>query len=110
MVWWGERPVTEQDIFLAALEVGDPSQRADYLNRACAGRLTLRRRVEALLAAHGRSGDFLDVPALRQMQRPAGPGSEAGAEQHGSTGEIDLSFLQPSTRPGSLGRLGHYEV
>src|SRR5262249_13431853 len=32
----------------------------------------------------------------------------AGAEPTG--GEVSLDFLEPSTKPGSLGRLGHHEV
>src|SRR3954451_261571 len=104
----------EQEIFLAALEIADPNQRADYLNRTCAGHRTLRRQVEALLAGHQRPGDFLDVPALQQMAArklpplfgvsPASPGNETAAEEHRPDGEIDLSFLQRSTKPGSLGR------
>src|SRR6516165_1269298 len=78
--------------------------------------------MEALLAAHGPSGQFLDVPALQQMGReapalppvsgvgPEAPKHEAGADQDAPEGGIDLSFLQPSTRSGTLGRLGHYEI
>ena len=87
-----------------------------------AGNPMLQRQVEALLAAHGRSGQFLDVPALQQMGReapalppvsgvgPEAPKHEAGADQDAPEGGIDLSFLQPSTRSGTLGRLGHYEI
>jgi serine/threonine protein kinase/uncharacterized membrane protein len=101
--------MAEQDIFLAALEISDPLQRMDYLNRVCAGNPGLRRQVEALLAAHERSGKFLDVAALKQIAS-AVPGCETSEEQPGPNREIDLSFLQPSSRPGSLGRLGHYEI
>ncbi|MCL6508243.1 MAG: protein kinase, partial [Bryobacteraceae bacterium] len=106
--------MNEQDIFLAALDIPDPAQRADYLDRSCNGDPALRHHVEGLLAAHERSGEFLDLPALRQM---AGGGSgngnsdgETSADLPSSQGEIDLAFLQPSTAAGSLGRLAHYEV
>jgi hypothetical protein len=92
--------MNEEAIFCAALEIEDPAARKAYLDQACAGEAALRRQVEALLEAHARSGEFLDVPAAVQMA-PAAP-AEAAAP--------DLSFLRPSTRPGSLGRLGHYEV
>jgi formylglycine-generating enzyme required for sulfatase activity len=127
--------MTEQTIFLAALEIADPAERTAYLDRACAGDAALRRGVEALLAAHGRSGEFLDVPACEQMAAGL-PGAEAGTvaleanaegeeivearrdrqgpdqtggRPHGE-GDGALDFLQPPARPGSLGRLGHYEV
>src|SRR5262245_50918615 len=128
--------MTEQTIFVAALEIADPAERAAYLGQACAGDAALRQQVEALLAAHERPGAFLDVPACEQMAAcPTPPhhgtaalGSNAeGAavvakrdarhdpdptqgEPHGDDEEVALGFLQPPTRPGALGRLGHYEV
>jgi serine/threonine protein kinase len=122
--------MNEQSVFLAALDIADPAERAEYLRRACGGDAALQRRVTALLAAHERSGEFLDVPALRQLAAAdapdhapadAAPSAErsthsAGAESETAAGppglpkEIDLSFLQPSSKPGSLGRLGHYEI
>jgi WD40 repeat protein len=106
--------MNEQSIFLAALDIADPTERADYVNRSCGGDEALRRQVEDLLAAHDRSGAFLDVPALRQMAAHDGadPDShiETSAEPQGVRAEINLSFLQPTAKAGSLGRLGHYEV
>src|SRR6516225_3122251 len=55
----------------------------------------LRRRVEALLAAHAQVGQFLERPIVEACGESAAP---------------DLSFLAPPTEPGSLGRLDHYEV
>jgi eukaryotic-like serine/threonine-protein kinase len=128
--------MTEQTIFLAALDMVDPAERAAYMDGACAGDETLRRQVEALFAAHERSGEFLDVPAIIQVA-PAHAQSDDGtvaleanaegahivavhknrdnmseteAEQRGEEEGNALTFLQPSTKPGSLGRLGHYEV
>lgn len=59
--------MTERTIFLAALDIADPAERRAYLERTCAGDGALRRQVEALLAAHQREGDFLDVPAVEQV-------------------------------------------
>src|SRR5688572_17452859 len=101
--------MNEQSIFLAALDIADPIERADYLSHTCGGDSTLRRQVEALLTAHERSGEFLAVPVLKQVAA-GNPEGETSAEQHAGQGEIDLSFLQPSTSPGSLGRLLHYEI
>src|SRR5262249_43065336 len=44
-------------------ELADPAERAAYLDRACGTDAGFRRQVEALLAAHFRSGEFLDSPA-----------------------------------------------
>ncbi len=162
--------MNELAIFLAALDIADQTERAAYLERTCADDPALRRQVDALLAAHQRSGEFLNVPALKQIAagasapspgvNPAVPGAQTGAEQQVARGEkpvvdqlaaapehpdatqelpstagpsavppgrpgpslprtegegsgaddSDLEFLQPSSRPDSLGRLGHYEV
>jgi len=105
--------MNEQSIFLTALEIAAPKERESYLDQACADDPTLRKQVEALLAAHERSGEFLDVPALKQMAGDSGDpniGAETSINASASEGEIDLSFLEPSNAPGSLGRLRHYEV
>ncbi len=116
--------MTEQSIFLAALDISDPVERAVYVAAACAGNEALRNEVASLLAAHERPGPFLDEPAVAQMARPdsaethsAVRGRERAAsetrasEAVGSSSEADvLAYLNPPTRPGSLGRLAHYEI
>jgi serine/threonine protein kinase/Flp pilus assembly protein TadD len=52
----------EEVIFDSALTL-PPAQRAEYLRLACGDDPALRRRVEALLAAHDRAGDFMTEPA-----------------------------------------------
>ena len=42
-------PARVQSVFRAAVEIGDPSERAAHLNAACADDEALRQRVEALL-------------------------------------------------------------
>jgi hypothetical protein len=66
--------VTERTILLAALDIADPAERTAYVERACSGDPALRRRVEALLAAHAREGPFLDVPAVEQLAVAAAGG------------------------------------
>jgi formylglycine-generating enzyme required for sulfatase activity len=117
--------MSEQSIFLAALDISDPTERAAYVTAACAGNGALQKEVESLLAAHERPGAFLDEPALAQMSgggtgetrtevtggdrdsaETRAPDSSAGART-----EYDaIPFLNPPTRAGSLGRLAHYEV
>src|SRR5262245_55295349 len=78
-----------------------------YLDEACAGDAALRERVEALLRSDQREGQFLDVPAVEQLatcdvtQAETAPAADEAPS---------LASLTPSDKPGSLGRLGHYEV
>ena len=48
-------------VFSEAIKV-PPQKRAAFLDRACGGDETLRRKVEALLSAHERVGHFLEEP------------------------------------------------
>ena len=53
----------ERDIFIEALEQGNPSERAALLDEACQADAELRGRVERLLAEHERQESFiLDTP------------------------------------------------
>ena len=83
-------------IFLEALEIATPAERAAHLDAACAGNTSLRQNVEALLKAHDRADPLLDHTIVPRFD----------VENDGPT----LGFLEPSTKPGSLGRLGHHEV
>lgn len=49
-------------IYLEAVGRTDPAERAAYLESACSGDAELRGRVEALLAAHSKVGQFLESP------------------------------------------------
>jgi eukaryotic-like serine/threonine-protein kinase len=54
--------MNEREVFIAALQIESAEQRRVYLDAACGGDGELRRGVEALLAAHERSGSFLEHP------------------------------------------------
>ncbi len=54
--------MTEETIFTEALQKPDPAGRSAYLDATCGGDAALRRRVEALLAAHEAGGSFLEPP------------------------------------------------
>ena len=88
--------MSERAIFLAALDK-DPAERAGFVDEACAGNETLRRGVETLLRLHAVPRPFLEVSAVEQLAAAA------------KTGD-DLTFLSPSSEPGALGRLDHYEI
>jgi hypothetical protein len=49
-------------IFTQALRLS-PSERDAFLQRICGGDEDLRRKVDALLRAHDRLGDFLEPPS-----------------------------------------------
>jgi WD40 repeat protein len=127
-------PKRVQAVFLAAVEAADPAQQAALLDRECAADPDLRCRVEALLQAHQAPASILDRPtgtaspaapgplaavgpwpsssgqaepwtAMAPVGSSAGPDGPKRAEDRGG-----LGFLQPPTKPGALGRIGHYEV
>lgn len=50
-------------VFTEALKV-PVNERTAFLERACAGDEELRRKVEALLKAHDRMGNFLEEPPM----------------------------------------------
>src|SRR5262245_56523539 len=83
-----ERWATVKRLHQAALE-REPSQRAAFLEDACAGDEILRRDVESLLAYATRAESFMESPAL-----------EAAARSNG------LDVLRPLVGQ----TLGHYRV
>jgi serine/threonine protein kinase/Tol biopolymer transport system component len=110
-----------RDLFFAVLDL-PAAERADYLDRTCGDDAELRRLVEELLRSHEEAGSFLEHPAVPRV--PAG-GGDSLPETHdlreglrtprevadaGRVPADDLSFLARSLTPGSLGRLGHYDV
>lgn len=51
----------EMALFTEALKLS-PREREAFLERSCGSDAELRRKVEALLKAHGRLGNFLEEP------------------------------------------------
>jgi tetratricopeptide (TPR) repeat protein len=66
-----------REILDAALHV-DPSQRAAYLDQACAGDSALRAEVESLIQ-HADQPGFIDRPALASMMATATMGTRTGS-------------------------------
>ncbi len=106
--------MTVDAVFTQALAKNTPAERAAYLDEACAHDLTLRQRVETLLRSHEAAGDFLGKPAIQcAAEELAGPACAEDTQGDALVDDADrepLSFLASSDKPGSLGRLGHYEV
>ena len=63
----------EVDIFTEALELSLQARDA-FLERVCSGDQDLRRRLEAMLRAHDRLGNFLEEPPI------GGPSIETNEE------------------------------
>jgi len=115
-------PINERVIFDAAVEIPDPEARRAFVEKACEGNAELQARVLSLLKSHTEAGSFLEIPAAAD---PLGKGSAEITENtivgvptgnddddsdDGESNRIDLSFLQASTKAGSIGTLGHYEI
>ena len=106
--------MNERDIFFSALEIADPIQRAEFLAQACGGSAELRAKVEQLLESHAISSQFLETPAAEESsvaQTLLSDGSHDEVDSERASAEAEFQkYLQPATRPGWLGRLGHYEI
>jgi hypothetical protein len=104
----------EEEDFLAALDLSNPADRTAYLENVCGGNVEFRRQVEELLAAHFKSGKFLDEPVGKQLEAgSATPINDNTGARHANLGgdavagakkpdEVrdDLHFLLSSTHAG----------
>ncbi len=123
--------MNERTIFDAAVEIADPQARRAFLEKVCAGKPEMLAAVATLLKSHDAAGAFLNVPVAEQMRTDPASGSDSADSRQPSEvfdktrvfqaaipsdddsddeSQPDLSFLQPSSKPGSIGLLGHYEV
>jgi eukaryotic-like serine/threonine-protein kinase len=84
----GEQQNEARAIFLEALALSTPEERARYLDEACRDKPELRRRVETLLRARVRVGEFLKQDALG--------------------GELDCDVPVISEGPGTI--IGRYKL
>lgn len=121
--------MNEQTIFAEAIGIESSEERMRFLDSACGENGELRQAVQRLLELADNAGSFLEHPALQDQaalldgMNPTmafGAGSTRddnssaifGASQHQPdlNDALPLGHLQPATREGSLGRLGHYEI
>jgi eukaryotic-like serine/threonine-protein kinase len=106
-------PQRIQVVFLAAIEITDPAERQRYLDEACGDDSTLKARVVALFRAHDTPDSLLDRPPVKlpdPFWRTPADDDTSDVDSDNIADEIPLGFLAPASRPGSLGRIGHYEV
>ncbi len=92
----------EKEIFLRALELEPSGQRATYLDDICGAGTALRSKVDRLLEASTELGKFLETPAIIGSYQITDPSDSPECSS--------LEFLRTSDRPGSLGKIGHYEA
>src|SRR5262245_38300847 len=85
--------MNEESIFLEALGKVDPSDRAQFLDQACAGDAAQRQRIEKLVAAHPEAGNFLEQPAVP-------PGGTAAVTP------APVSPGEPASEPGGTDQPG----
>ena len=119
--------MNERVIFDAALKIAAPQARRAFIEKSCAGNPGLLAAVAALLKSHDAAGSFLNVPVAEQMLPVPASGSDStdpsqpsevfdktrvfqsgmpGDDDSDDESQPDLSFLQPSSKPGSIGLLG----
>jgi len=104
--------MTEESVFLAALEKQTTAEQAAYLDEACAGEAALRQRVEALLKAHAAAGSFLDEPIVlpdtKVFDQPDA-GAQGAAAEPVTLGAEEAAATNPP--PGARVRyFGDYEI
>jgi formylglycine-generating enzyme required for sulfatase activity/serine/threonine protein kinase/Leucine-rich repeat (LRR) protein len=124
---WGET-MNEREIFAAVLELPTAAERQAFLDDLA--NPAQRDRIGRLLQERSQLGSFLEHPPLDAVALEPdatilhGAGSTyddvefvdfSGLELMNENpaekdDEIDLSFLEPSARADSLGRLAHYEI
>jgi eukaryotic-like serine/threonine-protein kinase len=100
-----QNPLTDRSIFLAAIDIASPAEREAYVARACEENPELRAEVQALLAAHGQSGDLLDAPDRAAMtidQSAERPGTQIGPYkllQQIGEGGMGVVYMAEQTEP-----------
>src|SRR5262249_41075744 len=105
--------MNERSIFFEALDRDTPAERSAYLDAVCGGDVALRQRLEGLLRSPQEAGSVLDNTAPERLaaeQAACGEAEQTPREPLLDDAAEPLSFVSPSDRSRSLGRLGHYEV
>jgi serine/threonine protein kinase/tetratricopeptide (TPR) repeat protein len=88
--------MTEREIFDRALDIADLTQRAAYLDIACADNADMRRRLDDLLAAQDKLGNFLIDP----------PGKPLATLDHAPVTERPGSWIGPYRLMEQIGEGG----
>lgn len=92
-----------KDIFLAALDLAAPAERAAYLAQECANDEALRQHIEALLQAEAASGSFLEKPAAALEATTAAPDPVGARHSEGPGTRIGPYKLLELIGEGGMG-------
>ena len=87
--------MTEDDIFLNAVEIIDAAERARYIDETCAGDDERKTKVLSLLRAHEEASKFLATPAMADLRAQV---QELRDNQHGSSEDQDSSAATEETK------------
>src|SRR6187200_3489055 len=101
--------MTEESIFIAALDKKSPAQRQAYLDEACQGQPALRAQVDELLRAQANAGSFMEHPPLGMDPTIVSDSSSRDTVQTADWSSM-LGFLTPCNRPDRIGMLDQYEI
>ncbi|MFI5454550.1 MAG: protein kinase [Isosphaerales bacterium] len=97
--------MNERDLFIAALQIDGPAERADFLDHACGADNELRKRLDVLLAAHDRPASSLERPIAASLEGvPMGTPdpTTSGFEPPARDGEQTVSYQGETPAPASL--------
>ena len=101
----------EKSIFLTAVEMASPTERAAYLNSACGEDHDLRVAVEALLTAHDRPAPQLDRPIVERpstIPKDFGNSNSAPSAGHAEATTVSLPLETKSHLVGQT--IGAYRL
>src|SRR5262245_65278256 len=99
-------PLSEEEIFQTARRIESVEERRDCLDRACGDDASLRKQIEALVAAYESSESFLEAPAseipTRRETVTERPGTVIGPYkllQQIGEGGMGVVFMAEQTTP-----------
>ncbi len=108
---------SEETIFSTALRLAPGPERAAYLERACAGRGELRRRVESLLQASPELGDFMEGFPREDSDEAASSPRTATVPPEGTVARIAQAMIadgfrseNPTPDEAAGARIGRYKL
>lgn len=103
---------SEQEVFTEALSFTEAAARAEYLDRVCGADNVKRQRLNELLTLHERADSVLDRRPQDMIESLSDDGdlSDSALPSPNLVLASLKPFLEPATRPDSLGRLSHYEL
>ena len=102
--------MSERELFIAALQIDNESERSAYLDQTCAADPALKKRIEALLRAHFETDHQFERPLVDReiIDAPLDSGVEPPDTQatgvHGSSPEVGSTPISITAEYGSTPR------